>query len=147
MSDTQEIRIRLGGWKAVVVGVIALAVGTFFFLKSRSMSQEDLQAVVQILESDYARHGLGEVKAAMATGADPAAPAEEMLARSGRVRLTSIRAKGSSTEPIVRVEIEVDGKEPPDGRPVRYFHMRYSTLTGWRCVRETTAFAYYTRFF
>ncbi len=147
MPDSQEIRIQLRGWKAVAAVLVAVAVAGFTFLNSRSLDQKDMRPVIDVLEADYARLGLGQLRPAVEAGDEEAAAAAaaEMTARAGRVRLTSIRAKGSSTEPIVRVEIEVDGKAPPDNRPVRYFQMRYSTVTGWRMVRETTAFAYYTK--
>jgi hypothetical protein len=54
-----------------------------------------------------------------------------------------MKARGTPDDLVVRVKIRVDGGRPPDGREVRYFRMRHSTITGWRMERETGALAYY----
>jgi len=47
----------------------------------------------------------------------------------------------------VKVEVQVAGKDPPDGRRVRYFRMSHSTVTGWRVRWEASAFSYYLKLF
>ncbi len=48
---------------------------------------------------------------------------------------------------MVRVEISVAGKDPPDGKRVRYYAMSHSVVTGWYLERETTALSYYLKLF
>jgi hypothetical protein len=47
----------------------------------------------------------------------------------------------------VKIEIQVAGKDPPDGKRVRYYKMSHSTVTGWRVRRETTMLSYYLKLF
>ena len=72
--------------------------------------------------------------------------AEELLGLA-RIELPSIQARGRGDDVVVRVEIRVDGKEPPEGESVRYYRMSHSALTGWRVRRETTALSYYLKLF
>ena len=65
--------------------------------------------------------------------------ANEILAAT-RVTIPTIKAKGSRREPVVRIEILVDGKPPADGQGVRYYTMRFSSITGWTMGHKVTAF-------
>jgi hypothetical protein len=87
-------------------------------------------------------------------GIDPGQMSEEELEAKGEellslsdVQFTSISARGRGDDIVVKVEIRVAGQVPPDGKPVRYFRMSHSTVTGWRVRHETTALSYYLKLF
>jgi len=51
-----------------------------------------------------------------------------------KIEITDVGIRGglSKRGAIVRVEFTLDGKPPVGGDGVRYYRMRYSSLTGWR---------------
>ncbi|MFC1522568.1 hypothetical protein ACFL6Y_09180 [Elusimicrobiota bacterium] len=71
----------------------------------------------------------------------------DTLKKIDRIEIKSISALGRGVNIVVRAEILVDGKVPAGKKRVRYFRMKYSTLTGWRYKRETTASSYYLNIF
>ena len=63
-----------------------------------------------------------------------------------RITINSIRVRGTVLEAVAEVNYLVDGKPPPDGRPVRYLLLRQSGLGDWRVDRGTTVKSYYFAF-
>ncbi len=135
--------VTLTGWPAVVVLVVAVGVYGLTFLVSRKALDDEALAPIKLqLQGEYA--------SALLPAVDPAAPdpeAVERITELDRLELTSVSARGSGEDVVVRVEPRVSGQVPPDGKEVRYYRMSYSALTGWRVRHETTAFRYYTRLF
>jgi hypothetical protein len=69
-----------------------------------------------------------------------------------RIEFTSIHAKGiwgkgKDSDVVVKVDILVDGQPPPDGVTTRYYDMRYSSMSGWRVIRRTSAWSYRLKLF
>jgi len=58
-----------------------------------------------------------------------------------------VEVRGRGDDIVVKVEVQVAGKDPPDGRRVRYFRMSHSSVTGWRMRYETSALSYYLKMF
>jgi hypothetical protein len=135
--------VTLTGWPAVIVIVLALGIYGLTFVVSREALDDEALAPIRLqLQGEYALKLLPDV--------DPATPdpgAVERITELDRLELTSVSARGSGEDVVVRVEPRVNGQVPPDGREVRYYRMSYSTLTGWRVQHETTAFSYYTKLF
>jgi hypothetical protein len=82
------------------------------------------------------------------TTVDDLTPAKvDSLLAGQNVTFTSVAARGAPDNMFVRAEILVDGSPPGDSNGTRYYQMSYSTITGWRMTRETTALAYYATIF
>jgi hypothetical protein len=141
--------IRITGWKAVVVLLIILAFAAYRFQAARATLPTDGADELKLwLSSEYISEGLPALEQAIAAN-DSASVNDmtnEILSRD-RVTFRKIDARGAFEDIVVRVDIQVDGGAPPVGSPVRYFRMRYSTITGWMMDYETTAIAYYLNFF
>ena len=146
MSD---IKLRLTGWKALVVIAIVAAIAGYRFLAVRTtLETEGADELRMWILADYSRQGLPALEQALESGDAAAAEAQaNQLIANSRIQFTEMSARGSPDDLIVRVKIRVDGGLPPDGKEVRYFRMRHSTVLGWRMTRETYALAYYLNFF
>ena len=143
------MNIRVTGWKAIaILGVIGAFAGYRYIAARTSLDSAGADELRFWLAAEYQRAGLPALEQAVAGGDAAAAEAQalEMIARS-RIEFPSMDARGTPDDLVVRVRVVVDGGEPPDGRSTRYFRMRYSTVTGWRMQRETTALSYYLNFF
>ena len=135
--------VTLTGWPAVVVLVLAVGLYGLTFLVSRKTLDDEALAPIRLQLQ-------GEYTSALLPALDPASPdpeAVERITELDQLELTSVSARGSGEDVVVRVEPRVNGQVPPDGREVRYYRMSYSALTGWRVRHETTAFGYYTKLF
>jgi len=135
--------LTLTGWPAVGVLILVGAVYGLTFVVSRKALDDEALAPIRLQLQ-------GEYTSTLLPTLDPAAPDPEAVERItdlDRLELTSVSARGSGEDVVVRVEPRVNGQVPPDGREVRYYRMSYSALTGWRVRHETTAFRYYTKLF
>jgi hypothetical protein len=135
--------ITLTGWPALIVIVLALGVYGMTFVMGRSTHDDEALAPIRLqLQGEYTAMLLSDAEAVA-----PDAEAVERLLALDQIEFTSVSARGSGENVIVRVEPRVDGQPPPDGRDVRYYRMSYSTVTGWRVRHESRAFRYYTTLF
>ena len=144
-----EIKIRVTGWKAIAVLVLAAAfVGYRYNAMRSTVATEAADELRFWLAAEYVAMGLPALEQALESGDSIAAElqAREIVARD-RIEFPSLTARGEPDDVVLRAEILVDGRTPPDGESVRYFQMRHSTVTGWRMRREVTAVSYYLRFF
>ena len=143
------MNIRVTGWKAIaIIGVIGAFAGYRYVGARTSLDSAGADELRFWLAAEYQCEGLPALEQAVAGGDAQAAEAQaqEIIARS-RIEFPLMDARGTPDDLVVRVKVLVDGHEPPDGRSVRYFRMRYSTVMGWRMQRETTALSYYLNFF
>jgi len=139
--------MELKGWKAIaVLAVIAAIVGGKFLLEHRTLGTEAAEALKLELQGEYLSGATAGLDLDAMSDSEMQAKGEELLGLA-RLDLPSIKARGSGDDVVVRVEIRVDGKEPPDGRSVRYYRMSHSSITGWRVRSETTALSYYLKLF
>ena len=67
----------------------------------------------------------------------------QKLIAANRVEIKSIQAHGLGDRTVVRVEVLVDGKPPPDSKTIHYYKMNYSTLLGWSYRQEVDAVSYW----
>jgi hypothetical protein len=136
-------QIRLTGVKAVVVILALAGFGVFRLVSARSaLDTQGTEELSMWLRAEYASRYLSNLDAATIT------PEEvESLLALDRITFSSIRGNGTPSDMVVRVEIEVDGQPPPDGRSVRYWRMEHSMLTGWRMQREANVLLYYLNVF
>jgi anti-sigma-K factor RskA len=144
-----EVKIRVTGWKAIVVLlVVAAFVGYRYYAVQTTLETAGADELRFWLSAEYMAQGLPGLEEAVESGDAVAAEeqARELVARD-RVEFTEMGARGAPDDLVVRVRIRVDGRTPPDGREVRYFRMRHSTVTGWRMRAETTKLGYYLALF
>ncbi len=145
----RSIKVRLTGWKAIAVLAVVVAIAGYRYVGARTTLQSAGADELRFwLAAEYQREGLPALEEAVASGNAQAASeqAQEIIARS-RIDFVSMTARGTPDDLAVRVEISVDGGAPPDGKTTRCFRMRYSSVTGWRMQRETSALSYYLKLF
>jgi hypothetical protein len=142
-------QIKLTGGKAVAAIAAVIAVVAFqFIVRSSTLDTEAAAQIKLHLAADYARHHLPEIqRAAQSPSAASVDEVTEMVATIDpeNIDIVSISARGSGDDIVARVEVEVNGGDPPDGRRVHYFKMRYSSLTSWTVRHSTTALSYYLK--
>ncbi len=144
-----EFRMQFTGWKAVAIGAVAVAIFAVKYVSMQSSLSTDAASEIEFwLRGEYAswaleRIDLDEIRRGDRTAIDPKVKA---AIDSQDVEVVDIRARGKEPT-IARVEIRVGGKTPPDGKSVRYYKLTYSSIIGWRVVRETGAMSYYLKLF
>jgi hypothetical protein len=141
------MKLELKGWKAIAALTLIIVILVATFRAERSTLESEAADELKVwIRSEYLARGLHGVDPGQLTEEELQAKGEELLSLS-EVQFTSISARGRGDDIVVKVEIRVSGEEPPDGKPVRYFRMSHSTVTGWRVRRETTALSYYLKLF
>ncbi len=138
------MQLQMKGPRAVLVLVVVLGFGAWrSFSAHTDLDTGAAQELSRMLQAEYARTELSRIG-----GVEDLTPeAVADLLATQNVTFTSLTARGTSDDMIVRAEVAVDGREPQDGAAVRYYRMSHSVLTGWRVSRETSAWAYYTKLF
>lgn len=142
-----EDRAFLKGWSAVLAIVVTTAAVVGKSMLERSTLESGAAELIKLqLRGEYSARELAGVDVSKLSEAEMEAAAEELLALNS-IALTSVSARGGGDDVIVKVEIQVAGGDPPDGKRVRYFRMSHGAVTGWRVERETTALSYYFKLF
>lgn len=135
--------IKVSGPSALLAVVVVVGVGGFRALTARaSLDVEAREQLEQWLVGRYTGEYLATMDQANPTEAD----ADSLLVRS-KPEIVDLRARGTRKDMIVRSEIRIGGRPPADGKPVRYWRMEHSMLTGWRLRGEVTALSYYLKLF
>ena len=110
-------------------------------------ADEVVEPLRQRLLAEYSFPAGAAAPAAARTQGRESAPRPATISAGASIRFRSITARGLFRTIWVRVEIEVDGHDPPDGRRVRYFRWHRSASQGqWFLDGETTALAYHLPF-
>jgi hypothetical protein len=140
-----ETRIELTGWKAIVVGVLILAVSGYrISTRIRTVSDEGQQALRTWLVKDYTGRGPKDLAKRVADyRAGLPQQSLDLPAVEPNVEFVSVSAHGSRDAMVVRTEISVDGGQPPDGQPVRYLFLTTKYEGGWMVLSESDSFQYY----
>ena len=132
--------IRIKGFPAAVIIVALAAFAGFRLLQADSTLDGDGREVLhQWIAAEYARYQLAR------TDLTDQERVPFLLA-SDSVEFRSLSARGRPDRTVVRVELEPNSAQPPDAPMVRYYRMRYSTVTGWQLGREVTVVSYYLSF-
>ncbi len=141
------MKLELKGWKAfAALAVVVAVVGGKYLAERRTLESEAAEELRFWLHSEYLAREMHGVDPEQLTDEQAEAMGAELL-ELGDIEFTSISARGRGDDVAVKVEIRVAGRDPPDGRPLRYFRMEHSLVTGWRLRYETTALSYYLKFF
>ena len=127
----------------ILLYVVYMAMG--YKNMNSSFDPEGIEAVEFYISADYYREPVAQLNKNIKQGTrkDRLEAMSKEVQRLTNVEIVSADLKGFDSEDLIaKVEIEVDGKTPPDGRRYRYFNVSYSWLTGWRVESETTASLY-----
>ncbi len=143
-----QAQFQLKGWSAVVV--IMLAVGFFgfkVFLVQSTLGEDQLDGIKVWLQAEYSGQHIDALREAVDSGDTETfnALAAEVEA-AGKIEFVSIKARGTD-EVVVRVEIQVDGHDPPRGERVRYFILKHTMGMAWWVKHETSSWSYYLKIF
>ena len=141
-----ELKIPIKGWAALPVALALMGFLVYRMLTIQStLASEASEELRFWLRAQYAREALGEIDVEKLDKRQ-VDPKVQRILDARKVEVISIRARG--TDPIyVKIRIQVDGREPPDGRSTRYYIMEHSSVSGWRVRREISALAYYLHIF
>ncbi len=140
------MKIELKGWKAIAaLAIIAGVIGGSFLLERSTLEGAATEQIKLQLRGEYVSAALQGVDTDAMTDEEMEAKGQELL-KLEDIQFTSIKARGRGDDVRVKLEIQVSGGDPPDGRRVRYYQMSYSTITGWRVRHEITALSYYLKF-
>jgi hypothetical protein len=126
VTPRMAMTIRVTGWRAFALLVAMAAFGLWRAQAQRRTLDTEARRLVQIeLSAEYLRGG--------------------NLVPSEVVELRSLTARGHGERVVVRAEVTVQGRTPPDGESVRYFAMRHRLVGGWELLpQRADAFSYYT---
>ncbi len=149
------MEVKLTGVNAVIAIVL---LGGFAVYRVSAMQTElktdALQELKLFLAAEYAKKGAADLSGALESGQpmsgqEAVAPTNALLATQ-RITFPSVSARGvwqGGGEVVAKVQIQVDGGPPPDGDSVRYYRMRYRSLSGWEVKGRTSAWAYWLKVF
>jgi hypothetical protein len=145
-----DMRIEVSGWRAIAVGVLALAVfGGRAYRRVENVPDDGREALRTWLVKEYTGRGLKDVAQRLADhrAGLPDQPLE-LPAVMPQVEFVSLSAHGwRSDSMIVRTEISVDGGPPPDGRSIRYLFLTTKVEGGWMVLSESDSYSYYSALF
>lgn len=143
-----DVKISIKGWKVIPVLVVLLViVGYKYYAMRETLDTAATQVIKTWILAEYVGKGIDNLKLQNLEAMSPeqAELAAEQLLKLNRIDIKSIKARGKGDDIVVRVEITVDGKTPPDGKRIRYFRMKHSMITGWTMKRGATSLSYYLK--
>ena len=121
-----SLTFKLTGWKALALLLVLAVLGAYRFTRARAaLEGQGREALEAWIVGEIQRPLLADTTLGLAE------KGEALLAASGAVRIRALDAHGPFDDVHVRVELEPDPALPPGFELVRYYRMRYSSLTGW----------------
>lgn len=141
-----QYNVQLKGWHALLAIVALLAFGGVkVWLRIRPVEDGMRDAIRTELLNEFSGRGRKDVARLVAEARQglPIEPVPPVVQRD--VEFTSIAARGEigARETVVRAEITVDGSQPPDSRPIRYFRLTPKYGGGWEVLGETDSYRYF----
>ncbi len=137
-----------GPWALIALLFIAAFIVYQYLDRNRTLESEAVAVIKTWVVADYVRNALPRLRELVENPTGKNDQIEDLVKNISRdrVQIVSIQARGTGDDVAVRVEIEVDGKTPPDGNRVRYFAMSHSTVVGWQYEHEISKWGYYLTF-
>jgi len=132
----------------VIIVLTALFFGWRLLVTNDTVAPELEEEVRGILAMEYARSLLGDLKAGVAAKDEERLikDVERLKTYTRKITFTSLKSRGGGANLYVRAEILVDGKAPPAGKAVRYFHFHNFPGAGYVYQEEAWALDYYLPF-
>jgi len=130
-----------------VLVVLLVIVGYKYYVMRETLDTAATQVIKTWILAEYVGKGIDNLKLQNLDAMSPeqAELAGEQLLKLNRINIKSIKTRGKGDDIVVRVEIMVNGKTPPDGKRIRYFRMKHSMITGWTMKRGATSLSYYLK--
>ena len=127
--------------------VLLVIVGYKYYVMRETLDTAATQVIKTWILAEYVGKGIDNLKLQNLDAMSPeqAELAGEQLLKLNRINIKSIKTRGKGDDIVVRVEIMVNGKTPPDGKRIRYFRMKHSMITGWTMKRGATSLSYYLK--
>ena len=150
------MELKLNGPSAVLaLGVIGVFTAYRLISMQAELETDALEELKMYLSSEYASPDVAALSQKLSSGELTDAEALDATARimgASNIEFPSYDARGmwkgrDGGEVIVKVTIRVDGADPPDGEPIRYYRMRYRPLVGWKVGARTSALLYWLKLF
>ena len=149
------MEIKLNGVNAAIAIVL---LGGFALFRMATMQTElktdALQQLKHYLAAEYAKQGVAgftkDLESGQAISDKDALARTQAILDTQKITFPSVSAHGAwrdGGEVVAKVRIEVNGGPPPDGVSVRYYRMRYRSLSGWNVKGRTSAWAYWLKLF
>ena len=145
----ETTRFQLIGWKAAAVAVVVLGFVGYRYVSLRADLPDELARELKFrLEGEYSASALRELDGVdlQSLSASSVDPRVRRVLDASQVEVVSMSARGSNPV-VVRVEIRVAGRDPPDGEPVRYYRAEHRGISGWKVKRRVSALSYYLKLF
>ncbi len=141
-----EIGFKPTGWNAVLllIAILCLAVFQHYRLRTQ-VDRKAADAIRSHLYSTYAGRISGMLDRAREDGLWQAEDTENIISYGealNAIDFTSLTARKSGNDVMVKAIFTLDSTPPPDGKSVRYFVMQPSLIGTWRVKWETTAWRY-----
>ena len=145
---TEKTITLKGPWAFIAL----LLIGAFTIFqysdRDRTLESDAVEVIKPWLIAEYTRNILLQLQEMVDNPSEKEKQIEALVKNIARdnIQIVSIQARGKGDDVTVQVEIEVDGKEPPDGKRIRYFRMSHSTVIGWQYEYEISKWRYYLTF-
>ncbi len=140
----------MNGWKAIIALVVVAGFVVFRFeMQNRTLDSQGVTQVKNWLMAESTRAALPAMQQANAgeAGGDASLEAMARDLQESNFQIASITSHGTGSSVVARVDVRYKGQSRQDGMNVRYLRMQYSTLTGWRVLREASRWDYYASAF
>ncbi len=147
-QDSPKIVVK--GVPALIIIVLVAAFFAYRILVTNDTVAPELEdRVREVLAAEYARVLLPDLQKSVAAGDKKRVEeeVERLQSYTKKITFTSLKSRGGGSNLYVRAEILVDGKVPPSGKSLRYFHFHKSLLLGYVYQQEAFALEYYLPFF
>jgi hypothetical protein len=139
----RTVTFTLRGTPAVVALLLVLGFfGIRVAFRQSTLNTRGREAVRSYLQSQYIR----EVLATLPNSRPVSEADGERLQRAQRIEVRSAVVRGWGRSRIVRAEVTTDGRQPPNGRGVRYLRVRNAWPDQWYVTGETSAVLYALKF-
>jgi len=140
-----ELRFELKVWNTIIAIAFVIILGVWKYNASRQAIDEQAAEVIKVwLSSEYSSHH----QATLDDYSIPASERAELLKALHNIRFKSLSAHGSSSNMVVRIEIEPGPTIPPNADRIRYFDVSYSAaFDKLKYERDSNAFSYYMAMF
>ncbi len=133
--------LHLRGWKAVAFVAVVLALAGLRFVRARTaLDTQGREALEAWIVGELQRPLLADTTL-------PLAEKGQALLGASAVTLRALSAHGPPDDTVVRVELEPSASLPAGTELVRYYRLRYSSLTGWSHREPASALTYYLGWF
>ncbi len=145
---TEKTITLRGPWAFIVLVLIGLFTVYEYLERNRTLESDAVEVIKTWLVAEYVRNALPQLQE-LVNNPEGKEDRIEALVKNisrDRVEIVSIQARGKGDDVAVQVEIEVDDRDPPDGKRIRYLRMSHSTLIGWQYEHEISKWGYYLTF-